>query len=121
MEDATSKYIGASSPARETGLGKVLLGLNLLPNAYKSDSRTPAKEQVGAIYKADSSAAVISLSFAPQFLRALLRSSALWFLRVLRLCKEMTLFNDRSIDDHQILSISYKGATPATQVDLMGS
>ncbi|KAF7136554.1 hypothetical protein RHSIM_Rhsim08G0107300 [Rhododendron simsii] len=30
----------------------------------------------------------------------------------------MALFNDRSIDDHQILSISYEGAAPATQVDL---
>ncbi|KAG5523761.1 hypothetical protein RHGRI_030671 [Rhododendron griersonianum] len=30
----------------------------------------------------------------------------------------MALFNDRSIDDNQVLSISYKGAASATQVDL---
>ncbi|KAG5524094.1 hypothetical protein RHGRI_030926 [Rhododendron griersonianum] len=30
----------------------------------------------------------------------------------------MALFNDRSVDDNQVLSISYEGAAPATQVDL---
>ncbi|KAG5523751.1 hypothetical protein RHGRI_030662 [Rhododendron griersonianum] len=52
------------------------------------------------------SAAVASSSFkAPPLLQALLR-------------EEMALFNDRSIDDNQVLSISYKGVAPATQVDL---
>ncbi|KAG5531747.1 hypothetical protein RHGRI_026389 [Rhododendron griersonianum] len=52
------------------------------------------------------SAAVASPSFkAPPLLRALLR-------------EEMALFNDRSVDDNQVLSISYEGAAPATQVDL---
>ncbi|KAG5540450.1 hypothetical protein RHGRI_020606 [Rhododendron griersonianum] len=71
----------------------------------------------------------VSSSSATQFLRALLRgffelcsatssSSAPRFLRALKLCEEMALFNDRSIDDHQILSFSYEGVAPATQVDL---
>lgn len=30
----------------------------------------------------------------------------------------MALFNDRSVDDNQVLSISYEGAAPTTQVDL---
>ncbi|KAG5565982.1 hypothetical protein RHGRI_001793 [Rhododendron griersonianum] len=73
-----------------------------------------------------------SSSSAPPFLRALrLRccyffelcsavssSSAPQLPQALRFCEEMVLFNDRSIDDHQILSISYEGAAPATQVDL---
>ncbi|KAI8529991.1 hypothetical protein RHMOL_Rhmol11G0019200 [Rhododendron molle] len=68
------------------------------------------------------------MSSTPLFLRALLYSvfklcsaasssfKAPPLLRAL-LCEEMALFSDRSIDD-QVLSISYEGAAPATQVDL---